>query len=278
MQMLHFKKMNALGNDFVVFDGINQTVSIGKDAAKAIADREKGIGCDQVLIVRPDHSSKEIFDFQIFNHDGSESSQCGNGARCVAQYLYDAGHTSSSKLWLKTKADTLECTINRDSDVTVGLGVPEFEPRKIPFLADSQQKQYQIEAGGEVYEIMALSIGNPHAVILVDDVDSAPVERVGSLLEVHSRFPERTNVEFLQIESRTSIRLRVFERGVGETTACGSGSGASVAAGRSLGLLDSSVSVALPGGILHVEWTDPSKPVWLTGPTTYEFSGSWELN
>lgn len=278
MQMLNFKKMNALGNDFVVFDGIDQTVSIGKDAAKAIADRESGIGCDQILVVRPEHSSKETFNFQIFNHDGSESCQCGNGARCVARYLVDAGHASSSKLWLKTKADVLECTINGDSDVTVGLGVPEFEPEKIPFLADTQQKQYQIEAGGEIYEIIALSIGNPHAVMLVDDVDSAPVDRVGSLLEVHSRFPERTNVEFLLIESRTSVRLRVFERGVGETAACGSGSGASVAAGRSLGLLDSSVSVALPGGTLHVEWTEPDEPVWLTGPTTYEFSGSWELN
>ncbi len=284
--MLEFNKMNSLGNDFVVFNGVSQDVRLTESDAKAIADRQNGIGCDQILIVSSHHSEKSgsgdnkaNFDFQIFNHDGSQSSQCGNGARCVARYLYDIGLALGKSIWLTTNSTILLCTINDDLSVTASLGVPEFRPERIPFIANEQKFRYELDVEGEIVEIFALAIGNPHAVIVVDDVEQAPVGKLGALIESYPGFPERTNVEFMQVLSSSSIKLRVYERGVGETTACGSGSCAAVVAGQRMGLLgNGSVNVSLPGGVLQVEWDQQSTDgqVYLTGPTEYEFKGVWE--
>ncbi len=270
--MFEFTKMHALGNDFVVIDGVSQAVSFEPAQARSIADRHTGIGCDQILLVND--AGENIFGFQIYNADGSESAQCGNGARCVARLLHDRGYPSDRKFILRTRADELLCDVS-GPEITVALGVPRFSPDDIPFLAESEQETYRLAVGGESVQISALSIGNPHAVILVDDVAQAPVSEIGPLIESHSKFPERTNAEFLEIVSRNEIRLRVYERGVGETSACGSGASAAVVAGIRQGLLDDAVEVRLAAGSLSVEWRGGAVPVFLTGPATYVYEGRW---
>ena len=272
--MFEFTKMHALGNDFVVIDGIDHSVSFNPSLAQLIADRHIGIGCDQILLVNNDVDDANVFNFRIFNADGSESAQCGNGARCVARLLYDRGYPSGNSFVLRTSADDLQCSVNA-TQITVSLGVPNFDPPGIPFLSDSEQKTYELQVEDQIVQISALSLGNPHAVMLVEDVSRAPVETTGPMIESHPRFPERTNVGYLEIVSRNVVRLRVYERGVGETLACGSGASAAVVAGIERELLDESVQVELTAGNLLVEWNGRGTQTMLTGPATYVYQGHW---
>ena len=272
--MFEFTKMHALGNDFVVIDGIDQSVSFNPSLAQLISDRHLGIGCDQILLVNNDVDDANVFDFRIFNADGSESAQCGNGARCVARLLYDRGYPSGSDFVLRTSADDLQCSVN-GTKITVSLGVPNFDPPDIPFLSDSEQKTYDLQVEDQAVQVSALSLGNPHTVMLVEDVSRAPVETTGPIIESHPRFPERTNVGYLEIVSRKVVRLRVYERGVGETLACGSGASAAVVAGIEQELLDESVQVELTAGSLLVEWNGRGTQTMLTGPATYVYQGHW---
>lgn len=270
--MFEFTKMHALGNDFVIIDGVDKTLSFDPAQAKIIADRHNGIGCDQILLVN--NAGQDSFNFRIYNADGSESAQCGNGARCVGRLLYDRGYPTGREFILKTTADEMLCRVN-GSDISVTLGVPRFRPSEVPFISESEQPTYELEVNGDSIHLSALSIGNPHAVILVEDVDTAPVAETGPKIELHPRFPHRTNVGYLQVVSRNVIRLRVFERGVGETFACGSGACAAVVAGIRLGLLDHSVEVKLNDGSLFVEWEGGDRPVNLSGPASYVYEGRW---
>lgn len=267
--------MHALGNDFVIIDGVDKAVSFDPTQAKIIADRHNGIGCDQILLVN--NAGKDSFNFRIYNADGSESAQCGNGARCVGRLLHDRGYLTGKEFVLKTSVDEMLCHVN-GSEISVALGVPRFRPSEVPFISDSEQPTYELAVNGDNIHLSALTIGNPHAVILVEDVETAPVAETGPKIESHPRFPQRTNVGYLQVVSRNVVRLRVFERGVGETLACGSGACAAVVAGIRLGLLDHSVEVKLTAGSLLVEWEGGDRPVHLSGPSSYVFEGRWIVN
>ncbi len=269
---MKFTKMHSLGNDFVIIDGFEKHVSMSRDFARRIAHRKKGIGCDQILLLNKSNDGSNFFKFQIFNQDGSRSEQCGNGARCVARYLHDVRSEICNKIVLQTSNDEMVCTVNQ-ADVSVQLAIPRFEPREVPLLAKARKESYSIEFGTDLVEFFALSLGNPHAVITVQDLNKAKVKKIGRYMESHPRFPERTNVGFMEITSAKSIRLRVFERGVGETYACGSGASAAVVAGRCQGRLDESVTVKMKNGELNVAWKGPEHPVILSGPTSYVFSG-----
>ena len=271
--MFKFTKMHALGNDFVVIDRIEQELSLSADTAAAIANRRTGIGCDQVLIVSrlPEGNSK--FGFHIFNNDGSVSAQCGNGARCLARFLFDRDYSADKNIVLETTEGLLHCQIIDDTNVCVTLGVPQFDPLQVPFVADRQALQYEVDVNGTNCKISALSLGNPHAIIQVEDASRADVATIGPALEHHPRFPERTNVGFMEIVSRKEIRLRVHERGAGETLACGSGACAAVIAGGTLELLDKDIEVHVPGGRLNVSWAGVGHEVHLAGPTAYAFEG-----
>ncbi len=272
MSIFEFTKMHALGNDFVIIDGIKQQVQFDPTQAKSIANRHTGIGCDQILLVNS--VDEDVFDFRIFNADGSESAQCGNGARCVARMLADRGYPTQQEFTLRTRVDDLVCTVS-ESDITVALGVPNFKPSAIPFDANAEQNTYELLLNDETIKISALSVGNPHAVLLVDKVDAAPVAETGPIIESHARFPDRANVSYLEIVSRNKVRLRVYERGVGETFACGSGASAAVVAGIRRELLDAAVEVVLRAGSLRVEWQGNGSQVLLSGPASYVFEGRW---
>lgn len=274
---LHFTKMHGLGNDFVVIDAIRQDVTLTTDQVRALADRRFGVGCDQLLLVERPQGTDADFRYRIFNADGSEVGQCGNGARCFARFVRDRGLTDKDTIAVETASGPLTLYIEADGQVRVNMGAPRFVPADIPFQADEERDHYLIEVADEMLFIGALSMGNPHAVLQVDDVARAPVERLGPLLESHPRFPERTNVGFLQVVDRGRIRLRVFERGAGETLACGTGACAAVVVGQRWELLDSRVAVDLPGGELIVEWNGGDEPVWMTGPAVTVFEGSIEL-
>ncbi len=269
---LKFTKMHGLGNDFVVFDAINQKVELSPEQLRFIANRRFGIGCDQVLLVESPRLPGTEFHYRIFNADGSEVEQCGNGARCFARFVREKGLTSHDVIDVGTAAGPIRLFIEGDQ-VRVNMGAPVLEPERIPFIADEQKPSYRIEVEGQRLEIGAVSMGNPHAVLRVDDVTSAPVKRLGPLLESHPRFPERVNVGFMAVRSRREIDLRVYERGAGETLACGTGACAAVVAGRLQGLLDEKVTVHLRGGDLVVSWTGGAAPVWMTGPATTVFEG-----
>jgi len=275
--LLAFTKMQGIGNDFVVFDAINQSVSLSTEQARKLADRRYGVGCDQILLVEKPHSADVEFRYRILNADGSEVAQCGNGARCFARFVRDKELTKSQEIPVETVAGRLMLKLQADGLVQVDMGAPVFDPAWIPFYAEGQAVTYELEAGGEQVEISALSIGNPHAVLFVDDVDSAPVERLGPILESHERFAERTNVGFVQVISPEHIRLRVYERGAGETLACGSGACAAVVAGIMRELLNSKVMVDLPGGQLIIEWQGEQNSVLMTGPAETVFEGSIDL-
>lgn len=268
-----FVKMHSLGNDFVVIDGIEQKIFLTSDIVKAIAHRRTGVGCDQILLVKSIRGRKNIFEFRIFNADGSESSQCGNGACCVASLIYERAYSTGKELILQTNVDSLQCTIGQDRKVTAALGVPHFSPSDVPFLADSEEITYPLEVNGKSLSISALSIGNPHAVMVVPDINNAPVEETGASIESHARFPERANVGYMQVETDSSISLRVFERGVGETLACGSGAGAAVIAGQRMGLLGTRVTVKFAIGEAVVEWKGAGSPVFLTASTSRAYRG-----
>ncbi|EID0034039.1 diaminopimelate epimerase [Vibrio alginolyticus] len=269
----HFSKMHGLGNDFMVVDCITQNVFFSQDLIRRLADRHTGVGFDQLLVVEAPYDPETDFHYRIFNADGSEVEQCGNGARCFARFVRLKGLTNKYSISVSTKKGKMILNIEDDGEVTVNMGVPEFEPNKIPFKAKQKEKTYIMRAGDNTLFCGAVSMGNPHVVTVVDDVDMAEVETLGPLLESHERFPERVNAGFMQVMSRDHIRLRVYERGAGETQACGSGACAAVAVGILQGLLDENVKVSLPGGELRIAWQGPGKPLFMTGPTTHVFDG-----
>ncbi|HHX8654174.1 TPA: diaminopimelate epimerase [Vibrio diabolicus] len=269
----HFSKMHGLGNDFMVVDCITQNVFFSQDLIRRLADRHTGVGFDQLLVVEAPYDPETDFHYRIFNADGSEVEQCGNGARCFARFVRLKGLTNKYSISVSTKKGKMILNIEDDGEVTVNMGVPEFEPNKIPFKAKQKEKTYIMRAGEKTLFCGAVSMGNPHVVTVVDDVDTADVDTLGPLLESHERFPERVNAGFMQVVSRDHIRLRVYERGAGETKACGSGACAAVAVGILQGLLDENVKVSLPGGELRIAWQGPGKPLFMTGPTTHVFDG-----
>ncbi|MEK9534526.1 MAG: diaminopimelate epimerase [Halieaceae bacterium] len=274
---LAFTKMHGAGNDFVVIDGVTQAVNLNTNQLRRLADRHRGIGCDQILMVTPPDSPDADFRYHVFNADGSRAGQCGNGARCVGRFLREKRLTRQRELLLQTDDDSLALSLTEDGRVFAGLGAPRFAPAEVPFEADETQDQYTLDVQGQSLSIGALSMGNPHAILMVDDCNAAPVSTLGPLLEAHTRFPERVNVGFMQVQSRGEVKLRVFERGVGETDACGSGACAAAVHGMKLGLLDEEVLVSLPGGKLSVSWPSMGDRVWLGGPTATVFNGTVTL-
>ncbi len=275
---LPFTKMHGAGNDFVVFDGVSRSIVLSAQQIRRLADRRFGIGCDQVLLVEPPISPGADFRYRIFNADGGEVEQCGNGARCFARFVHDRGLTTKTEIAVDTLGGRIFPRLERDGMVTVNMGVPRFEPAAIPFDAERQAIVYDLEVGDQHVSISALSMGNPHAVQIVADVDRAPVATQGPLIERHPRFPRGVNAGFMQILDRRQIRLRVYERGAGETLACGSGACAAVVAGRLQNRLDEAVTVRVPGGALRVSWAGAGEPVWLAGPAATVYEGTIELN
>lgn len=270
---LNFSKMHGLGNDFVVFDCVRQTVDLRPEQYRAIADRHLGIGCDQILLVESAQRDDCDFRYRIVNADGGEAEQCGNGARCFGRFVRDQGLSDKPAIQLETISGRIEVRLDSDDQVSVDMGPPILEPADIPFQAEARAASYALEVDGRSLEIGAVSMGNPHAVLLVEDVDSAPVAGLGPAIESHPRFPKRVNAGFMQIVDPSHVRLRVFERGVGETRACGTGACAAVVAGRIQGLLEPQVSVQLPGGELTIGWSGERESVWMTGPATHVFEG-----
>lgn len=272
-----FTKMHGLGNDFVVFDAINQQIDLDNDQCRALANRRFGIGCDQVLLVEPAHTADADFHYRIFNADGGEVEQCGNGARCFARFVHDKGLTDKREIRVETLGGLIVLRLQDDGQVVVNMGVPRFTPADIPFEADEELLSYTLEAGGIESKISVVSMGNPHAVQLVSDIDSAPVAELGPLIEAHARFPDRVNAGYMQVLDRGRVAVRVYERGAGETLACGTGACAAVVVGRRLGQLDASVRVQLRGGELSVDWQGEGEPVWMTGPVASVFEGEIDL-
>ncbi|MGF1759015.1 diaminopimelate epimerase [Photobacterium sagamiensis] len=270
---INFSKMHGLGNDFMVVDCVTQNVFFSPDAIRRLADRHRGIGFDQLLVVEPPYDPETDFHYRIFNADGSEVEQCGNGARCFARFVWMKGLTNKYHVAVSTKAGKMLLKLENDNQVTVNMGVPVFEPGKIPFRAKQFEKTYILRVGDSTLFCGAVSMGNPHCVTVVDDVDTAAVETLGPLVESHERFPERVNAGFMQVISANEVKLRVYERGAGETQACGSGACAAVAIGRVQGLLDENVKVCLPGGDLHIRWAGEGQPLYMTGPVAHVFDG-----
>jgi diaminopimelate epimerase len=275
--LLKFTKMHGLGNDFVVFDAINQAVHLSPGQVRLIADRRFGVGCDQLLLVERPQSEAAEFRYRIYNADGGEVEQCGNGARCFARFVVDKGLTRNREISVETSAGLIVLQLEADGQVTVNMGAPRLDPQSLPFQADERADQYAIDVDGRTLSIAAVSMGNPHAVLRVDDVQAAPVARLGPRLESHPRFPRRVNVGFMQVLAKDAIRLRVFERGAGETLACGTGACAAVVAGHLQGWLDETVKVGLAGGELVIRWQGGDNPVYMTGPATQVFEGQIEL-
>ena len=274
---LKFTKMHGLGNDFVVLDGVRQRVDLSRAQLRFLADRKFGIGCDQILLVEPARQAGVDFRYRIFNADGGEVEQCGNGARCFARFVADQGLTDKREIRVETQRGVIVPRLEDDGRVCVDMGVPEFSPEKIPFRGEADRVVQPLDVEGEKVEITAVSMGNPHAVQVVTDVEAAPVQTQGAKIEAHPAFPQRVNAGFMEIEGRDRIRLRVFERGVGETLACGTGACAAVVAGISRGLLDTPVRVATRGGELDIAWSGPGTPVFMRGPAVTDFSGEIEL-
>ena len=274
---LKFTKMHGLGNDFVVLDATRAPIALTREQFKFIADRHFGIGCDQILMVEPPREPGTDFYYRIINADGGEVEQCGNGARCFVRFVHDAGLSDKTEIRVGTLAGIIGPKLEADGRVTVNMGVPEFEPARIPFEAPRRELTYPLEVAGGSVEISAVSMGNPHAVQVVADVDVAPVLEQGPSIENHPRFPQRVNAGYMQILDRTHVRLRVYERGAGETLACGTGACAAVVAGIQRGLLDDNVTVATRGGALGISWQGEGRPVMMTGPAVSVFTGEIEL-
>ena len=274
---LRFTKMHGAGNDFVVIDGISQSVNLDPARIRAIADRHFGVGCDQLLLVEKAQDPKADFRYRIFNADGGEVEQCGNGARCFVRFVVDKGLTQKAAITVETKSGLIEPRLEADGRVTVNMGAPRFEPADIPFDAPARAQTYDLDVAGSRLTISALSMGNPHAVLVVGDVDTAPVLQQGPLIEHHPRFPQRVNAGFMQVVDRGRIRLRVFERGTGETLSCGTGACAAAVAGITRNLLDTRVDVETRGGTLTIEWQGEGRPVMMTGPAETVFEGTLTL-
>ena len=274
---LKFTKMHGLGNDFVVIDAVRQSVTLSAEQIRFLADRHFGVGCDQLLLVEPPQGKDAEFRYRIFNADGGEVEQCGNGARCFAQFVRQQGLSDADVIVVETNTGLIRLNIEPDGQVTVNMGVPRFTPRDLPFIAEHEALSYALDVAGQSVNIGAVSMGNPHAVIVVDDVRTAPVLTLGAAIENHTRFPKRVNVGFMHIVDTQHIQLRVFERGVGETLACGTGACAAMAVGRKRGLLDGHVRVDLPGGRLNITWHGNNEPVLMTGPAATVFTGEIDL-
>ncbi|MDO8704494.1 MAG: diaminopimelate epimerase [Sulfuricaulis sp.] len=273
-----FSKMHGAGNDFVVLDGVSRPIHLTPSIIRRLADRHFGVGCDQVLLVERPTVAGADFRYRIFNADGGEVEQCGNGARCFVRFVRDKRLTSKDEIAVETLAGMIYPRLESDGGVTVNMGVPRFEPADVPFEASARATVYDLTIDGHSVSVSVLSMGNPHAVQVVPEVDSASVNTQGPMIERHPRFPRRVNAGYMQIVDRRHIRLRVYERGTGETLACGSGACAAVVAGRQRGLLDDKVDVKLLGGTLHVSWAGEGQPVWMTGPAVTVFEGTIELD
>ncbi|MGY0636032.1 MAG: diaminopimelate epimerase [Paraglaciecola chathamensis] len=274
---VQFSKMHGLGNDFVVIDNVTQNVFFSKEKIAQLADRNFGIGFDQLLVVEPPYDPEQDFHYRIFNSDGSEVSQCGNGARCFARFVKMKGLTNRNKIVVSTKAGRIVLYHERDGQVTVNMGEPEFEPSKIPLKANKQENIYIIRENDHTFFCGAVSMGNPHCVLLVDDIATTDVEGIGKVLVAHERFPEGANIGFMQILNSGHIKLRVYERGVGETLACGSGACAAVAVGQMQKKLNKDVTVDLPGGTLKIRWQGPGSILKMTGTAEHVFDGNITL-
>lgn len=273
---LKFSKMHGLGNDFVVLDGVRQSLALTPEQLRYLADRHFGVGCDQILLVEPAVQPGVDFRYRIFNADGGEVEQCGNGARCFVRFVHDQGLTDKREIRVETMSGVIGPRLEADGLVTVDMGVPVFEPEKIPFVSPSAEMVQPLMVRDRDVMITAVSMGNPHAVQVVADVDEAPVAKDGPLIESHPRFPQRVNAGFMQILDRHAIRLRVYERGAGETLACGTGACAAAVTGVVRGLVDSPVRVETRGGDLSIAWAGVGSPVLMTGPAVTVFTG--EIN
>lgn len=274
---LSFSKMHGLGNDFIVIDATSRPIHLSATQLRLLADRHFGVGCDQILMVERPQTASADFRYRIFNADGGEVQQCGNGARCFARYVYERGLTKKTAIEVETAGGVIHPRLESNGDVTVDMGVPILEPAKIPFIATQRANSYELSVGDQIFDIGVISMGNPHAVLRVDDVATALVEPIGALIEHHPRFPERVNIGFMQIISNASINLRVFERGSGETMACGTGACAAVVVGRLQGVLQQQVTVNLRGGQLSITWDGEGHPVLMSGPATFVFEGTIDI-
>jgi len=272
---LTFTKMHGLGNDFMVLDATQTPITLDAEQLSLLADRHFGVGFDQLLLVEKPQQQDVDFNYRIFNADGSEVEQCGNGARCFAVYVRDKGLTKKNPIRVATSAGVIELSITNTGLVRVNMGIPKTQPKEIPFITGKESIFYKIEAGGELVKLAVVNMGNPHAVLPVGSVEHAPVQRLGALLESHSCFPAKVNVGFMEVLARDAIRLRVYERGTGETLACGTGACAAVVAGRRAGRLDEKVKVHLPGGELNIEWQGDGTPVFMEGSATTLYEGVW---
>jgi diaminopimelate epimerase len=275
--LLRFTKMQGLGNDFVVIDAINQNIDLDAEHARRLADRHFGVGCDQILVVEPPAQPGVDFCYRIFNSDGGEVEQCGNGARCFVRFVHERGLTRKREIRVETRGGVIAPRLEDDGNVTVDMGVPRLVPAEVPFVSDSDAFVQILDVDGETVLITAVSMGNPHAVQVVGDVEAAPVTTQGAAIERHPRFPNRVNAGYMQVLDPHHIRLRVFERGTGETLACGSGACAAVVTGILRNLIESPVVVTTRGGDLRITWAGPGQPVLMTGPAVSVFQGEIDL-
>ena len=274
---LHFTKMHGAGNDFVVIDAVRAAIQINENQIRKIADRQTGVGCDQVLLIEPPKRPDADFEYRIFNADGSPAGQCGNGARCVGRFIHEQRLSAKSTITLQVGSDLRRLEFDEAGSVKAELGAPIFAPAQIPFSADEDATEHALSLANVTVMAGVVSLGNPHAVLLVDDVAATPVEKIGTMIQSLDVFPEGVNVGFMQVESNTHVKLRVFERGVGETLACGSGACAAVIHGIRLGQLANKVTVSVPGGKLEVSWDNGVSSVWLAGPAETVFEGKLNL-
>jgi diaminopimelate epimerase len=274
---IDFTKMHGVGNDFIVFDAPADRSVLEPARLRALADRRSGIGFDQALVLNSPRRADSALFYRIFNADGDEVEQCGNGARCIAALLHHRGLTRDGAITLDSPAGLIHARIGRDARVSVNMGVPNFDPQSLPFTAAAAADSYPLEVAGRSVEVGAVSIGNPHAVLSVESVEAAPVATLGPQVERHPRFPQRVNVGFLEVVARGEVRLRVYERGAGETLSCGTGACAAVAVARRRGQLDPQVRVGVRGGELQVNWGGAGEPIWLSGATEISFEGHVEV-
>jgi len=270
--------MHGLGNDFMVVDAINQRVEFSAEAVRRLADRYRGVGFDQLLLVEPPRAEGLDFHYRILNYDGEEVEQCGNGARCFARFVYDKGLTDKRTIRVGTIAVEMTLELADDGSVTADMGVPVFEPDRVPFQANAETARYELDVSGDTVSCGVVSMGNPHCVVTVDAIEHAPVSTLGPELMHHPRFPQSANVSFMQVLTPGHIRLRVFERPGHETLACGSGACAAVVVGNIQGVLAETVDVDLPGGRLTIQWPGPGETVLMTGPTAHVYDGRIEID
>ena len=271
---IEFTKMHGLGNDFMVINQVTQNAELSADQIRRWADRHTGVGFDQLLLVSPPSSPDVDFSYRIFNADGSEVEQCGNGARCFARFVFDKKLTNKNLIPVETCTGRIQLKLEQNGLVTVDMGAPIFEPDRIPLQAESRQTLYKFAVDHDIVELACVSMGNPHGVLQVHNVDTAPVEKLGPKLEAHARFPNKANIGFCQVVDRDNLRLRVFERGVGETQACGTGACAAAVVNIAAGRVNNKVNVTLPGGTLQIQWQGEGQPVFMTGPATTVYEGT----